>query len=68
MGDNLGDVVYDVWRRGGNVDHIDRERVEEDLRYGARFDEAAEAEVQRQDRRQARLNSGMLPDEDYDRG
>ena len=61
--DDFGDVLYEVWRRGGNVDAIDRDRVEEDLRCGDYFDDVASAELRRQERRQERMNTGCLPDE-----
>lgn len=61
--DDFGDVVYEVWRRGGNADAIDRERAEEDLRYGDRAEDVADAEIRRQDRRQAQFNVGVWPDQ-----
>lgn len=35
MSDYFGDTVYEVWRSGGNPDHVDREECREDKeRYG----------------------------------
>jgi len=50
MSDNWGDVVYEVWRMGGNPDRLDRERVKEDLMYGDYATEIAEREIRRQER------------------
>lgn len=58
-----GDVIYEVWRSGGNVDHIDRERVEDDLCDGAYAYEAAWNEVRRQERAHDRMLAGVLPDD-----
>jgi hypothetical protein len=42
----FGDAVYDAWRNGGNPDHVDADRIDEDLYYHDR-DDAVEREVQR---------------------
>lgn len=47
----FGDVVYDVWRMGGNPDAIDRDDVEDDRADGYYADEAANREYARQTRR-----------------
>lgn len=52
MSDDYGDVIYETWRRGGNVDRIDRDEVMDDLRYGDYASEIAEREVDRQTRAQ----------------
>lgn len=44
----FGDVIYEVWRRGGNPDRVDADRVD-DYRYdGVDADSAASAELRRQ--------------------
>lgn len=46
--DYFGDTIYEVWRRGGDVDAVDRDRVE-DCRYDDYTpEEAAAAELRRQ--------------------
>ena len=50
MADDFGDVVYETWRRGGNVDRLDPADVREALSYGDYADEIAEREVRRQER------------------
>jgi hypothetical protein len=48
-----GDVAYEVWRNGGNVDAIDYDRVWDGY-YGHRaYDEAAAMELRAQRRRQS---------------
>lgn len=46
-----GDVVYDVWRRGGNPDRIDVERVQEHYYQGDEHEMAARDELRHQQRR-----------------
>ena len=41
----FGDVVYDVWRSGGNSDLVDRDRVRDYEYDGYRSDEASRAEM-----------------------
>jgi len=43
MGDDArGDAIYETWRRGGNPDLVDYDRVDEDVRLGYdRFDAAS---------------------------
>ncbi len=43
-----GDVVYDVWRNGGNPDEIDEVRLDEAYWDGYEADEFAQSEVRRQ--------------------
>lgn len=57
----LGDVYYEVWRRGGNPDAVDDDRVRDAEYCGDTAEEIAHAELWRQ---QARMINGMLPDED----
>ena len=59
-----GDVLYEVWRNGGNPDHVDYDRVREDERDGYRYDEIADSELRRQERAHDRMIVGMLPDDD----
>ena len=58
------DVYYEVWRRGGNPDAVDYDRVREAEYYGDTAEDIAHAELRHQERRQARMINGMLPDED----
>lgn len=46
--DYEGDVVYETWRRGGNPDRVDPDRVEDYYRAGLDSDEAAARELRRQ--------------------
>ena len=49
MGDRyFGDVVYDVWRGGGNVDRIDRDRLSDAEARGVDAEDAATEELYRQ--------------------
>lgn len=43
-----GDVTYDVWRSGGNVDRINDDRVSRAFDDGLSHEQAARAELQRQ--------------------
>lgn len=45
-----GDVLYDVWRAGGNPDAIDYDRVSDSYRRGLDDDEAARVELRAQRR------------------
>lgn len=62
MSDYFGDTVYEVWRSGGNPDHVDREECREDERYGSYPEETAERIVDRQIRQQRR--SEVFADDD----
>lgn len=42
------DVVYEVWRRGGNPDMVDPDRVQDRYYNGEDYDRAASAELRRQ--------------------
>lgn len=42
------DVAYEVWRSGGDVDRIDRDRVHDAIADGLGSSEAARAEMRRQ--------------------
>ena len=42
------DVAYDVWRSGGNPDYVDSDRCRDYYYAGYDQDEAARAEMQRQ--------------------
>lgn len=44
----FGDVVYEVWRRGGDSDAVDRDRLADYEYDGYSADEAASAEMGRQ--------------------
>lgn len=44
----FGDVLFEVWRHGGNPDAVDRDRVEESQRYGDWPEECAHYELRRQ--------------------
>lgn len=48
--DYRGDVVYEVWRRGGNVDRIDDDRVHEHYSYGDEYEQAADHEMRLQNK------------------
>lgn len=43
-----GDVRYEVWRQGGNVDRIDHDRVNDSRDSGYSYDQAASREVRAQ--------------------
>ena len=43
-----GDVIYDVWRRGGNVDAINTERVQGHYYEGDEYESAARDELKHQ--------------------
>lgn len=43
-----GDVTYDVWRSGGNVDRIDYDRVGDHFLRGDRVEDAARHEMRLQ--------------------
>lgn len=45
--DAYGDAIYDAWRAGLNSDHVDPDRVADDVRQGFDRFEAAEREVDR---------------------
>lgn len=48
-----GDVIYDVWRYGGNVDRINDDRVHENYHSGVYAEDAARVEMRSQrERRQ----------------
>lgn len=42
------DVAYEVWRSGGDMDRVDRERVQESFWSGDSKESAASAELHRQ--------------------
>ena len=44
-----GDVVYEVWRSGGNVDHINDDRVSESYWDGLSAEQAAYREIARRE-------------------
>lgn len=44
----FGDVVYEVWRSGGNPDAVSRDRVEADESSGAWAEETAASELRLQ--------------------
>lgn len=46
--DAYGDVLYWVWKRGGNPDLVDRDRVDQAQDDGATVDEIASREYRRQ--------------------
>lgn len=46
--DYWGDVVYEVWRSGGDVDRIDDDRVEDSRWDGLQYEQAARIELQHQ--------------------
>lgn len=48
---DYGDVVFDVWMRGGNADLVDRDRVAERQADGYDRDEAVAAELRGQRQR-----------------
>lgn len=48
----FGDVVYEVWRSGGNVDAIDPDRMDDARWNGVEADDFAASEVGRQHRRE----------------
>lgn len=43
-----GDVEYEVWRRGGNPDRVDRDRLDDYEYDGYSAESAARAELERQ--------------------
>lgn len=60
----LDDVYYEVWRRGGNPDAVDYDRVRDAESWGHTVEDIAHAELRRQERRRARMIDDVLPDED----
>lgn len=46
--DYLGDVIYEVWRSGGDVDRIDYDRVQYNQYDGFEFEQAARVEMRHQ--------------------
>jgi len=56
------DVIYEVWRSGGDVDAIDRDRVAEHERYGDDTDTAARAELNAQERAHERYLREVFPE------
>ena len=62
--DYEGDVTYDVWRSGGNVDRIDRDRVEDHYHQGMDSDQAARMEIRAQ---QPRMEEPDIDESDYQR-
>lgn len=46
--DYRGDVTYEVWRSGGNVDRIDDDRVSDNYHDGEESDYAAQIELNSQ--------------------
>lgn len=55
--DYRGDVVYEVWRRGGDVDRVDYDRVADHCSYGDDYEVAADHEM--------RLQKPQDPEPDY---
>lgn len=51
--DYEGDVIYEVWRRGGNPDQVDYDRVIDDYYNGIESDHSALQELKRQRRQRA---------------
>ena len=47
MGSYHGDVSYEVWRSGGNVDRLEYDRVDDHRRDGDSAEEAARSEMHR---------------------
>ncbi len=43
-----GDVTYDVWRRGGNPDRVDYDRVDDAYYNGEQSEDAASREIRKQ--------------------
>lgn len=43
-----GDVAYEVWRRGGNPDRVDYERVTDAYHDGRTVEDVAQGELRRQ--------------------
>lgn len=43
-----GDVVYEVWRNGGDSDRVDRDTTSEEFREGLSADDSAARELHRQ--------------------
>lgn len=56
-----GDVFYEVWRSGGNVDRVDMDRVE-DYRYDGL---SAEAAAEREIRRMRPQHDEQFPEEQF---
>jgi hypothetical protein len=46
--DYFGDVIYEVWRRGGDPDCVDRDRVRERYQDYDEADDVAHCELRRQ--------------------
>ncbi len=64
MGDTYGDVVYEVWRSGGNPDYVERDDVRDYEREGYYAEEIADMFLRRQERAHDRMVQGILPDDD----
>lgn len=45
--DYRGDVIYEVWRRGGNIDRVDDDRVSDYYYDGYDYEQAAYFEMRR---------------------
>lgn len=58
-----GDVIYEVWRQGGDPDRVDYDDVRDDIRDGYTAQEIAYSELRRQERAHDRMIAGMLPDD-----
>jgi hypothetical protein len=46
--DFFGDTIYEVWRRGGNPDNVDRDRVNQYFDMDLGYEEAARSELEKQ--------------------
>lgn len=53
------DVVYEVWRRGGNSDRVDRDDLQELRECGYAAEDAAAKEIERQQHRRRVLAAGL---------
>jgi hypothetical protein len=62
--DYEGDVFYDVWRSGGNVDRINSDRVEDHYYQGMESQQAARIELRSQ---QPRNDEPDIDESDYER-
>lgn len=60
MSDYFGDTVYEVWRRGGNPDHVERDECAEDERCGCYPEETADRIIERGIRQQRLTEHGDL--------
>lgn len=63
--DYRGDVIYDVWRRGGDPDRVDYDRTRDDFYDGLSSEESASREIRRQKPREPQITEEQFYQEQF---